>query len=215
MVLPTTLFRVEILTLSVTILPMPLNEGLIMPRYTYALLAAPLVVTLLTGCSAQAEKEEDSFAVPAGVREQYEVLADEVAEKGKTIDSGEWTVKMITEAAEPWFDERGTHFRPPEADETHHVEIIPVESSTGRIVPNVPITLEVIDAQDTVVEKLNLNFYYSTFYHYANNFAVPEAGTYTLRATIGVPAFNRHGQESETPALTEGTTVEFKDVELD
>ena len=49
---------------------------------------------------------------------------------------------------------------------------------------------------------------------YANNFTVPEAGTYTLRATLGVPAFNRHGEESDTPALAKGTTVEFKDVEL-
>ena len=38
--------------------------------------------------------------------------------------------------------------------------------------------------------------------------------SFTLRATLGVPAFNRHGEESETPALTEGTTVEFTDVEL-
>lgn len=37
---------------------------------------------------------------------------------------------------------------------------------------------------------------------------MPEAGTYTLRATLGVPAFNRHGEESETPALVKGTIVE-------
>ena len=39
-------------------------------------------------------------------------------------------------------------------------------------------------------------------------------GAFTLRATLGVPAFNRHGEESETPALAKGATVEFKDVEL-
>lgn len=185
-----------------------------MLRAVVALVAAPLALAALTGCGAQATAKEASFTVPAGVQEQYEVLADEVAEKGKTVESGEWTVNLITEAAEPWFDEDATHFRAPEAGETHHIEIIPTETSTGRIVPDVPITLEVLDAQDKVVQELKLNFYYSTFYHYANNFTVPEAGTYTLRATLGVPTFNRHGEESETPALAEGTTVEFTGVEL-
>ena len=185
-----------------------------MLRATLTVLSVPFVLAALTGCGAQAATKDDGFAVPAGVQEQYQVLADEIAEKGKTVESGEWTVNLITEAAEPWFDKHGAHFRAPKAGETHHIEIIPTETSTGRIVPNVPITLEVVDAKDKVVQKLDLNFYYSTFYHYANNFTVPEAGTYTLRATLGVPTFNRHGEESDTPALAKGTTVEFKDVEL-
>lgn len=185
-----------------------------MLRTTLTALAAPLVLAALTGCGATAPTKDDGFAVPAGVNEQYEVLSSELAEKGKTVSSGEWTVNLITEAAEPWFDKHGAHFRAPKAGETHHIEIIPTETSTGRIVPNVPITLEVVDAQDKVVQELELNFYYSTFFHYANNFTVPEAGTYTLRATLGVPEFNRHGEESETPALAKGTTVEFNDVEL-
>lgn len=184
-----------------------------MLRATLATLAAPLTLLVLTGC-AQAAAKDDAFAVPAGVQKQYEVLADELAEKGKTVESGEWTVNLITEAAEPWFDKHATHFRAPKAGETHHIEIIPIETSTGRIVPDVPISLEVVDAQGRVVQKQALNFYYSTFYHYANNFTVPDAGNYTLRATVGVPEFNRHGEESETPALAKGTTVEFKDVEL-
>lgn len=185
-----------------------------MLRAATALLAAPLLLAALTGCGAQAAAKEEGFTVPAGVQKQYEVLAEELAEKGKTVESGEWTVNLITEAAEPWFDEHATHFRAPEASETHHIEIIPTETSTGRIVPEVPISVEVVDAQGKVVQELELNFYYSTFYHYANNFTVPEAGTYTLRATLGVPTFNRHGEESETPALAKGATVEFTDVEL-
>ncbi|GAB4099249.1 iron transporter [Sinomonas halotolerans] len=186
-----------------------------MLRAALAALTAPLALAALTGCGAQAAAEEKAPApaVPAGVQKQYEVLAEELAEKGKTVESGEWTVNLITEAAEPWF-EHGTHFRAPKAGETHHIEIIPTETSTGRIVPDVPITLEVVNAKGKVVQEQKLNFYYSTFYHYANNFTVPEDGTYTLRATLGSPGFNRHGEETETPALAEGATVEFKDVEL-
>jgi len=182
-----------------------------MRRATLAALTVPFA---LTACSAEADTEE--FAVPAGVQEQYEVLAAELAEKGKTVESGEWTVNLITEAAEPWFELHGdgAHFRAPKAGETHHIEIIPTETATGRIVPDVPITLEVVDDNNTVVQTMDLYVYYSTFFHYANNFSIPEAGTYTLRATLGAPAFNRHGEETETPALTEGTTVEFTGVEL-
>ena len=185
-----------------------------MRRAPLSLLCLPLALAA-TACGA--DDPEASAAVPAGVEEQYDVLADELAEKGETVESGEWTVNLITEAAEPWFEVHAGHeteFRPPASGETHHIEIIPTETSTGRIVPDVPISLEVVDADGEVVQEMDLNFYYSTFYHYANNFTVPEDGTYTLRATLGVPTFHRHGEESEDPALTEGTTVEFTDVEL-
>src|SRR6476620_3793411 len=89
----------------------PLTKGLTMLRATMATLTAPLALAALTGCGAQAAAKDDGFAVPAGVQKQYEVLANELAEKGKTVESGEWTVNLITEAAEPWFDSHGAHFR--------------------------------------------------------------------------------------------------------
>lgn len=189
-----------------------------MRRTPLAALTVPLVLASLAACGAEADTGDNAEepTVPAGVQEQYKVLAEELAEKGKTVESGDWTVNLITEAAEPWFEVHGdeAHFRAPKDGETHHIEIIPTETATGRIVPDVPITLEVVDADGMVVQRMKLNFYYSTFFHYANNFTVPEAGTYTLRANLGVPAFNRHGEEAETPALTEGATVEFTGVEL-
>lgn len=154
--------------------------------------------------------------VPDGVQKQYDVLAEEISEKGKTVTSGDWTVNLITEAAEPWFELHhgdDAKFRKAAAGETNHIEIIPVETATGRIVPDVPITLEVLDG-DTVVQKQDLNFYYSTFFHYANNFSIPEPGTYTVRATLQAPGFFRHGSKDETPALAKGAVVEFEDVTL-
>ena len=75
------------------------------------------------------------------------------------------------------------------------------------------MNVQVIDEKGAVVDEQRLNFYYSTFFHYANNFSVP-ADSYTLRATLGAPTFLLHGEESEQPALTEGATVTFEDVEL-
>lgn len=179
-----------------------------------SLAALPLALAGLTACGAEDEKK--GFAVPDGVVKQYEVLNEEITEKGKTAESGEWTVNLITEAAEPWHEVHGgghSAYRAPRDGETNHIEIIPVETATGRIVPDVPITLEVVGTDGKVVQKLDLTFYYSTFFHYANNFSVP-AGEYTLRATLGAPTFPRHGAEDEAPALVEGTTVEFKGIAL-
>ena len=149
-------------------------------------------------------------------RGRAEALADEVAENGGQQESGDWTVSYIVEAAEPWFEAHGgdERFREPAAGETHHIEIIPQETETGRIVPDVPITLQVVDAEGKVVDEKELNFLHSTFFHYANNFEVPVDGTYTLRATLGSPTFARHGEEGEEPALAEGTELEFEDVDL-
>ena len=183
-----------------------------------AIAAAPLALAAFSACTADAADDvTEDHSIPAGVAKQYGVLADELAEKGTSVESGEWTVNLITEAAEPWHEVQGTghsEFRETASGETNHIEIIPVETATGRIIPDVPITVEVIDAQNKIVQKLALNFYYSTFFHYANNFSVPDAGSYTIRATLGVPTFDRHGDADEPAPLTEGATVEFEAVEL-
>jgi hypothetical protein len=183
-----------------------------------ALAAGLLPLTALVACSAEAtpSEEPEASAVPAGVAEQYTTLAEEVEERGGQVESGDWTISYIVEAAEPWHEGHGddAHFREPAPGETHQLEIIPTETSTGRIVPDVPITLEVVDADGKVVDEKELTFLHSTFFHYADNFEVPEGGTYTLRATLGAPDFAHHGEEGERPSLSEGTVVEFEDVEL-
>lgn len=182
---------------------------------TMAAAALAAAAAVLSGCGADSEAASTA-GVPDGVAEQYETLSQEVADRGGRSTSGDWTISYIVEAAESWFEEHGGHgtFREPQEGETHHLEIIPTEAATGRIVPDVPITLEVVDDDGKVVDEQPLEFYHSTFFHYANNFHVPEAGTYTLRATLGSPGFRRHGDESDGPALDEGVTVEFADVDF-
>ena len=186
-----------------------------MRRPALALAATPLLALAACG-GAEAGAEVHASPVPDGVVEQYGTLDDEVTERGGRTTAGDWTVSYIVEAAEPWFEGHGQHerFREPVSGETHHIEIIPTETSTGRIVPDVPVNVQLVDEKGAVVDEQRLNFYYSAFFHYANNFSVPADGSYTLRATLGAPTFLRHGEESEQPALTEGATVTFEDVEL-
>jgi hypothetical protein len=156
-------------------------------------------------------------AVPEGVAAQYATLEEEIAEAGGATVDGPWRIGYIVEAAEPWYENHHGHesWRPPQPGETNHIEIIPMERSTGRIVPDTPITLTVLDSNGTVVEEKALNFYYSDFFHYANNFELPKSGDYTLRAKIEPPTFNRHGEQSEAAPLAQGATVTFGDVHID
>lgn len=155
--------------------------------------------------------------VPAGVATQYRKIEEEVAAEGGERTVGPWRIAYIVEPAEGWFEpQRGRlRWRPPAAGETNHIEIVPIEAKTGRVVPDVPITLEVLDDRGRRVARKQLAFYYSDFFHYASNFALPRSGRYTLRATVGVPAFRRHGEEAEGPALAQGARVEFRGVQID
>lgn len=201
------------------------------PALSSLLLAAPLALALTACGTTDAGKTGQPRAketAPAGVAHQHTVLEAEIAANGGETKVGEYRVGYIVEAAEPWFQaeqggqgSQGGHSghgklvnREPAKDETHHIEIIPMEAATGRIVPNVPIRLEVVDARGQVVQAQDLNFYHAEFFHYANNFSIPTAGKHTLRATLQPPTFLRHGASDETPALNEPVTATFANVEL-
>jgi Fe2+ transport protein len=167
--------------------------------------------------SSMSASHASASSVPAGVAMQYSMLEEEIATAGGETTSGPWRIGYIVEAAEPWYEPRNGKmaWRPPQQGETHHIEIIPFERSTGRVMPETPITLKVLDSSGNVVDAKALNFYYSDFFHYANNFEVPKPGTYTLKATIGAPTFFRHVDSAgQPPPLAQGTTVTFDGVRL-
>lgn len=64
------------------------------------------------------------------------------------------------------------------------------------------------------MDESELDFFYAEFFHYAQNFSVPDEGEYTLKATIEPPTFLRHGEQPLGPALADGAEVEFEGVEL-
>lgn len=183
-----------------------------MKRIARCLAVLSLATIALSGCTGDSSaNEKESTHPPAGGAEQYQVReAEVVAERGDSTRSGDWAVSDIVEAAEPWSEHGNDRhaFRAAKPAETNHIEIIPTEPSTGRIIPDVPITVEVIDGGGQVVQKQKLNSDHSTF------FSIPEAGTYTLLATPGAPSFKGRGGEAEGPALADGVTVEFPDIEL-
>ncbi|MEX5254720.1 iron transporter [Kocuria arenosa] len=170
-----------------------------------------------TVATPEATDAPSTGEVPEGVAAQYATLAEEVEAEGGRTTSGDWEVAYIVEPAEPWFETTAGDptRREPAIAETHHLEIIPIEAATGRIVPDVPIRLEVLDDTGEVVDEKELMFFHAEFFHYANNFSIPAEGDYTLRATLQPPEFTRHGESLEELTLLEPVTVTFDDVHLE
>jgi hypothetical protein len=171
-----------------------------------------------TGTTPTTTSPEPAISdVPEGVAAQYSVLEEEIAAEGGATESGPWRIAYIKEPAEGWFrTENGrVVWRDPAHGETAHLEIIPIERDSGRIVPDAGVTLEVLDENGERVEKRPLSFYYAEFFHYADNFRIPRDGAYTLRATVEPPSFRRHGDEDSGPALMESAEVDFENVMIE
>ena len=159
-----------------------------------------------TGTTPTTTSAEPAISdVPEGVAAQYSVLEEEIAAEGGATESGPWRIAYIKEPAEGWFrTENGrVVWRDPAHGETAHLEIIPIERDSGRIVPDAGVTLEVLDENGERVEKRPLSFYYAEFFHYADNFRIPRDGrTRCARpssrphsaATATRTAVRRHGE---------------------
>jgi hypothetical protein len=146
----------------------------------------------------------------------YSVAQEEVEAGGEKV-VGDYRVGYIVEDAEGWWEgeAQDLEWREPAASETNHIEILPYDKESGLLIPYMDIDLTVLDNSGNEVARQNLNFYWSEFLHYANNFSVPEGGTYTLRAELGPPYFPRHGSEDgEGKVFDEPVTVEFENVEI-
>jgi hypothetical protein len=152
-----------------------------------------------------------------GVVDSYAVAHEEIEEEGGETEVGPYRVGYIVEPAEGWWegDPEALEWRDPSPDETHHLEILPFDPETGLLIPEMEGRLTVLDESGDEVDSQPLYLYYAEFYHYANNFSIPESGTYTLRAELEPPDFNRHGsEEGEGKVFTEPVTVEFENVEI-
>ncbi|MEW6638745.1 MAG: iron transporter [Actinomycetota bacterium] len=152
------------------------------------------------------------------ITDSYALAQSEIEEAGGEKMAGPYRIGYIVEPAEGWWEgaPENPEWRDPAPDETHHIEILPFDPETGLLVPEMEGTLTVLDGSGNEVDSAPLYLYYAEFYHYANNFEVPESGTYTLRAELRPPDFRRHGsKDGEGRVFTEPVTVEFESVRIE
>ncbi len=153
-----------------------------------------------------------------GVMESYETAQAKIDAEGGEQEIGDYRVGYIVEPAEPWWegDPGNLTLREPAPGETNHIEILPFEARSGLLIPYMEGTLTALDGAGEEVDSKPLQFYRGEFYHYANNFNLPQSGPYTLRAEMQPPTFLRHKTEvREGRVLTEPISVEFENVEID
>ena len=66
------------------------------------------------------------------------------------------------------------------------------DAGDGRFVPGLHVTVTLLDGQGQEVGTYHLPFlWHPTMYHYGCNAHVPQAGDYTARVAIPIPAFPR------------------------
>lgn len=153
-----------------------------------------------------------------GVVDSYAVAQEEIGAEGGEQQVGPYRVGYIVEPAEGWWegDPPNLEWRAPASGETNHIEILPFDAETGLLIPYMEIELTVSDENGDEVESQPLEFYYAEFYHYANNFSLPESGAYTLRAVLNPPDFRRHGDEEGEGRVYENRAVAtFEDVQIE
>ncbi len=167
------------------------------------------------GRSKGAGAEQAKFQ---GVTDSYAIAQEEIEAEGGEQKVGEYRVGYIVEPAEGWWDGDPAvlQWRGPSGGKTNHIEILPFEAESGLLVPAMQINLTILDASVEEIESKPLEFYRGEFYHYANNFSLPESGAYTLKAELNPPGFRRHetDESSGGKVFTEAVTVESEDVEI-
>jgi hypothetical protein len=177
------------------------------------------------GSHQEGESTQETTGETTGVSESgfqggvdsYAVAHEEIETEGGKTEIGPYRVGYIVEPAEGWWegDPEDPEWRDPAPDETHQLEILPFDPETGLLIPEMEGRLTVLDESGEEVDSQPLYLYYAEFYHYANNFSIPESGTNTLRAELEPPDFHRHGsEEGEGRVFTEPVTVEFENVEI-
>src|SRR5437870_5608862 len=116
-------------------------------RANVACAVAAVAVLGLSGCSQGSKAAAaETPAAPEGVAKSYATAAEEIRAGGGETTVGEWRIGYIVEKAEAWHNVINGYrsYREPAAGETHHIEIVPFEAKTGRIVPDVPVRLQVV-----------------------------------------------------------------------
>ncbi len=187
-------------------------------------LALLVVLAILAGACGQEGSSSDSGGSATASSDEFQGIVDsygtaqvEIDGEGGEQEVGDYRVGYIVEPAEPWWegDPGNLTFREPAPGETNHIEILPFEAETGLLIPYMEGTLTVLNEAGEEVDSKPLQFYRGEFYHYANNFSLPESGIYTLRAEMQPPTFLRHETEDrEGRVLTEPLMVEFENIEI-
>lgn len=168
--------------------------------------------------SEEADRGQLALAQRQGEALQEAVDAmDEESDSGVIVQrSGDFEIAIAIEEAEGMWRRHDGELRwENPGQENCHVEVCVRDAADGRFVPNLDVTVTLVDGGGAEVGTHRQPFlWHPWLYHYGRNWEVPEAGEYTVRVRVEPPDFPRHDHENGRRYL-EPAEVEFEGIEIE
>lgn len=130
--------------------------------------------------------------------------------------AGDFEIAVAVEEAEGTWRLQDGHLRWDDPEEENcHVEVAVRDSSDGRFVPGLDVTVTLVDPSGNALGPHRQPFlWHPWLYHYGRNWTVAEAGKYRVHVRIGAPDFPRHDHVNGYRYL-DPAEVEFEDVQIE
>jgi hypothetical protein len=155
--------------------------------------------------SNEAEPEQLDIARAQGSTYGQALQAMDEESGAVTQRAGDYLVAFVQENAEGMYELQDGRLVWREAAEeaNAHLEIAVADAADGRFVPELHITLTVLEGDREVFTTTMPFLWHPYLYHYGTNAKVPGEGPYSIRVRIDPPTFMRHdpvnGKRYERP----------------
>nr|WP_240148917.1 iron transporter [Halorubellus sp. JP-L1] len=98
-------------------------------------------------------------------------------------------------------------------DENCHVEVAVCDGDDGRFLPELDVSVAVLDGDEAVAEFEPQFLWHPGLHHYGDNVKIPGDGAYSIRVDVEPPGFERHDEENGD-RYRDAVQVTFDDVQL-
>lgn len=148
--------------------------------------------------------------------ETLEHMIQNIADDGREQRVGEYLVAYAVEKAEGMYRPRGDDLEwVPPGDDNVHIEVCVRDAADGRLIPELDVTVAVLDAQsgEEIGRHRHPLLWHPYLYHYGRNWRLPGSGDYSLEISFDAPKFMRHDKENGR-RFSSGARVRFDDVSV-
>jgi hypothetical protein len=142
-------------------------------------------------------------------------MAKEEADSGGEKMAGNYVVAYAIEKAEGMYKLSQKELKWQEPGKKNcHIEISVRDGADNRFIPNLNISVTVVDENDEEIGTHKQEFlWHPWLYHYGRNWQVPKDGKYTLKVKIEAPKFMRHDKKNGL-RYAEDVEVVFEGVKI-
>ncbi|MEN6520944.1 MAG: hypothetical protein ABFD46_07320 [Armatimonadota bacterium] len=147
--------------------------------------------------------------------ESQEMMMNSIKQSGGQSTVGDYQVAYMVNPPKGYYQTINGQLTwvPPAPGETQHIEVVVLDSLTGKPIPVSP-TLDVIDQSGNTVQSKQLSYFWHPMAdHYGANFSIPTSGSYSIRVHAPAPDILRHDRNLGD-RFTVPIDVTFSNVQL-